>query len=92
MDDFILISIPKKPLNHSYDIKTSLKIGISYFCSISSLILKQFRSTFKVYVEILVEILILIKNKIQFWKINVGLANVTWFSMSDQFMFTSFMF
>ena len=45
-----------------------------------------------VNVEILVEFLILIENKIQFWKINVGLANVTWFSMSDQFMFTSFMF
>ena len=45
-----------------------------------------------VNVEILVEFLILIENKIQFWKINVDQANVTWFSMSDQFMFTSFMF
>ena len=39
MDHYIPISIPKNPLNHSYDIKTSIKIGISYFCSILSLIL-----------------------------------------------------
>ena len=32
------------------------------------------------------------KKNAKFWIINVSLANVTWFSMSDQFMFTSFMF
>ena len=66
-DHFILISIPKKPLNHSYDIKTSFKIGISYFCSIISLIPQKFWLIFKVYVENLVEILIFIE-KNQFWK------------------------
>ena len=51
--------------------------------------LKKFRSSFCNFWKIFGFLIFL---NAKFWVINVSLANVTWFSMSDQFMFTSFMF